>query len=93
MIAAVSAGDGGLLPAGSRQLLRWTLRRPSRPLTYHGAHLMSEQASAAGAPLRLALAGPVEVVVTVTGRSGGRVPLEQLTTSATPAVATPIGRR
>ena len=33
----------GLLPAGSRQPLWWTLRRPFRPLTYHGAHRMFER--------------------------------------------------
>src|ERR1022692_4875135 len=33
----------GLLPAGSRQPLWWTLRRPFRPLTYHGVHRMFER--------------------------------------------------
>jgi len=33
----------GLLPAGSRQPLWWTLRRPFRPLTYHAAHRMFER--------------------------------------------------
>ena len=37
----------GLLPRGSRQPLWWTLRRPFRPLTYHGAHRMFERAGAA----------------------------------------------
>jgi site-specific recombinase XerD len=35
-----------LLPRGSRQPLWWTLRRPFRPLTYHGAHRMFERAGA-----------------------------------------------
>src|SRR5207302_4778614 len=38
---------GGLFPAGSRQPLWWTLRRPFRPLTYHAAHRMFERAGAA----------------------------------------------
>lgn len=33
----------GLLPPGRRQPLWWTLRRPFRPLTYHGAHRMFER--------------------------------------------------
>src|SRR6266568_188518 len=33
----------GLLPAGSRKPLWWTLRRPFRPLTYHGVHRMFER--------------------------------------------------
>jgi site-specific recombinase XerD len=33
----------GLLPAGSRQPLWWTLRRPFRPLTYHAVHRMFER--------------------------------------------------
>lgn len=33
----------GLIPAGRRQPLWWTLRRPLRPLTYHGAHRMFER--------------------------------------------------
>ena len=37
----------GMLPAGSGQPLWWTLRRPFRPLTYHGAHRMFERAGAA----------------------------------------------
>jgi integrase len=37
----------GLLPRGSGQPLWWTLRRPFRPLTYHGAHRMFERAGAA----------------------------------------------
>lgn len=40
----------GLLPAGRRQPLWWTLRRPFRPLTYHAAHRMFERVNdAAGA--------------------------------------------
>jgi site-specific recombinase XerD len=35
----------GLLPRGSRQPLWWTLRRPFRPLTYHGVHRMFERAN------------------------------------------------
>ena len=34
------------VPRGRRQLAWWTLRRPYRPLTYHGAHRMFERASA-----------------------------------------------
>ena len=34
---------GGLIPPGRRQPLWWTLRRPVRPLTYHGAHRMFER--------------------------------------------------
>ncbi len=33
----------GLLPTGSRQPVWWTLRRPFRPLTYHGVHRMFER--------------------------------------------------
>jgi site-specific recombinase XerD len=33
----------GLLPAGARQPLWWTLRRPFRPLTYHAVHRMFER--------------------------------------------------
>lgn len=33
----------GLVPAGRRQPLWWTLRRPFRPLTYHAAHRMFER--------------------------------------------------
>ena len=33
----------GLVPAGRRQPLWWTLRRPVRPLTYHAAHRMFER--------------------------------------------------
>jgi site-specific recombinase XerD len=33
----------GLIPAGRRQPLWWTLRRPVRPLSYHGAHRMFER--------------------------------------------------
>ncbi len=33
----------GLLPAGRRQPMWWTLRRPFRPLTYHAAHRMFER--------------------------------------------------
>jgi integrase len=36
---------GDLLPRGSRQPLWWTLRRPFRPLTYHGVHRMFERAN------------------------------------------------
>jgi site-specific recombinase XerD len=32
-----------LLPGGARQPLWWTLRRPFRPLTYHGVHRMFER--------------------------------------------------
>ncbi len=34
---------GELIPTGRRQPLWWTLRRPARPLTYHGAHRMFER--------------------------------------------------
>ena len=33
----------GLIPAGRRQPLWWTLRSPVRPLTYHGVHRMFER--------------------------------------------------
>ena len=33
----------GLIPKGRRQPLWWTLRRPFRPLTYHGVHRMFER--------------------------------------------------
>ncbi len=33
----------GLIPAGRRQPLWWTLQRPVRPLTYHAAHRMFER--------------------------------------------------
>ena len=33
-----------LIPAGRRQPLWWTLRRPVRPLTYHAVHRMFERA-------------------------------------------------
>ena len=36
----------GLIPPGRRQPLWWTLRRPARPLTYHGAHRMFERVNA-----------------------------------------------
>jgi len=36
----------GLIPAGRRQPLWWTLRRPARPLTYHAAHRMFERVNA-----------------------------------------------
>ena len=36
---------GGLIPAGRRQPLWWTLRRPVRPLTYHAVHRMFERAA------------------------------------------------
>ena len=32
-----------MIPSGRRQPLWWTLRRPARPLTYHGAHRMFER--------------------------------------------------
>lgn len=34
-----------LIPAGRRQPLWWTLRRPVRPLTYHAVHRMFERAN------------------------------------------------
>jgi site-specific recombinase XerD len=34
---------GEEIPKGRRQPLWWTLRRPVRPLTYHGAHRMFER--------------------------------------------------
>jgi site-specific recombinase XerD len=34
------------VPRGRKQPAWWTLRRPYRPLTYHGAHRMFERASA-----------------------------------------------
>jgi site-specific recombinase XerD len=34
------------VPRGRRQPAWWTLRRPYRPLSYHGAHRMFERASA-----------------------------------------------
>jgi len=37
---------GGMIPAGRRQPLWWTLRNPLRPLTYHGAHRMFERVNA-----------------------------------------------
>jgi site-specific recombinase XerC len=37
----------GLIPAGRRQPLWWTSRRPVRPLTYHAVHRMFERAGAA----------------------------------------------
>ncbi len=37
---------GDLVPRGRRHRLRWTLRRPFRPLTYHAAHRMFERAAA-----------------------------------------------
>jgi site-specific recombinase XerD len=36
----------GLIPPGRRQPLWWTLRRPARALTYHGAHRMFERVNA-----------------------------------------------
>jgi integrase len=36
----------GQVPAGRRQPLWWTLRRPLAPLTYHAAHRMFERANA-----------------------------------------------
>jgi integrase len=38
---------GDLVPPGRRQPLWWTLRRPVRPLTYHGAHRMFERVNGA----------------------------------------------
>jgi site-specific recombinase XerD len=38
---------GDLIPSGRRQPLWWTLRRPVRPLTYHGAHRMFERVNGA----------------------------------------------
>jgi integrase len=35
------------IPKGRRQPLWWTLRRPTRPLTYHAVHRMFERAGAA----------------------------------------------
>lgn len=35
----------GLIPAGRRQPLWWTLPRPPRPLTYHAVHRMFERVS------------------------------------------------
>ncbi len=35
----------GLIPAGRRQPLWWTLSRPVRPLTYHAVHRMFERAN------------------------------------------------
>lgn len=37
----------GLVPRGRSQPVWWTLRRPLRPLTYHGAHRMFERVNAA----------------------------------------------
>lgn len=36
-----------LIPRGRREPLWWTLRAPTRPLTYHAAHRMFERAAAA----------------------------------------------
>lgn len=36
----------GLVPAGRQEPLWWTLRRPVRALTYHGAHRMFERVNA-----------------------------------------------
>jgi site-specific recombinase XerD len=36
----------GLIPRGKAQPVWWTLRRPVRPLTYHGAHRMFERVNA-----------------------------------------------
>jgi site-specific recombinase XerD len=38
---------GDLVPSGRRQPLWWTLRRPLRPLSYHGAHRMFERVNRA----------------------------------------------
>ncbi|MBG0831667.1 tyrosine-type recombinase/integrase [Planomonospora sp. ID67723] len=40
-------GLHGLVPRGRTQPVWWTLRRPIRPLTYHGAHRMFERVNAA----------------------------------------------
>jgi len=37
---------GERIPKGRRQPLWWTLRRPTRPLTYHAVHRMFERAGA-----------------------------------------------
>ena len=42
----------GLIPAGRRQPLWWTLRRPFRPLTYHAVHRMFERVGPARARTR-----------------------------------------
>jgi hypothetical protein len=34
------------VPRGRRQPAWWTLRRPYRPLSYHGAHRMFERVNA-----------------------------------------------
>jgi site-specific recombinase XerD len=36
----------GLIPRGRRQPLWWTLRQPTRPLTYHAVHRMFERVNA-----------------------------------------------
>lgn len=36
----------GLVPSGRQEPLWWTLRRPVRPLTYHGVHRMFERVTA-----------------------------------------------
>jgi integrase len=36
----------GLIPGGRRQPVWWTLRRPTRPLTYHAVHRMFERVNA-----------------------------------------------
>ncbi|WP_448071113.1 tyrosine-type recombinase/integrase [Georgenia yuyongxinii] len=36
----------GLVPAGREEPLWWTIRRPARPLTYHGVHRMFERVNA-----------------------------------------------
>jgi hypothetical protein len=70
----------GLLPAGSRQPLWWTLRRPFRPLAYHAAHRMfervNEQAGNHHAPRVTSRAQPRTPEWTpLTGsRRGARVP-------------------
>jgi site-specific recombinase XerD len=70
----------GLLPAGSRQPLWWTLRRPFRPLAYHAAHRVfervNEQAGNHHAPRVTSRAQPRTPEWTpLTGsRRGARVP-------------------
>lgn len=36
----------GVIPSGRRQPLWWTLRSPTRPLTYHAVHRMFERVNA-----------------------------------------------
>ena len=69
----------GLVPCGRRQPLRWTLRRPFRPLTYHAAHRMFERAAATAGSGRRSIrcapgrAEPLTVIFHgKTRQSGGR---------------------